>query len=290
MSDSLDRLFATNGVTGRVGHQTDEPRMYGHAFTATMAGGPGCEGVPSDALEALISRELAGEVGTAIAFLLPLVRDVFGPDLKLIHLRRDKDTCVRSLVAHAHIRPEVFVGFTDWDAEAENTPPTAVSVGEMDEATWTALPIKDKMGWHYDHFHRVVESHRHLFRDVLDVRTEDLNDPATMTRIRHFIDPAWESDVTAAYLNRADMVNFLDFEPKQAMLFNHLFRNYDWNRACRDPLYAFSFFPRRVIFGCRSVETLRGETETTRLFKRELLAVAEDIVKLLNDPNPKEST
>ena len=70
--------------------------------------------------------------------------------------------------------------------------------------------MRDKLGWYYDAIHRRIAEARDRFPDVLEIRTEDLSDPATVRRVAAFIDPAWRSGVPPVHLGYSRYLELTD--------------------------------------------------------------------------------
>jgi len=242
LSETLGRLYRVNGLSAEVFHQVDEPALSKLACRFLSG-----EDVGKEVKDILSNWKQVAGVGTAVVHLLPYVAEFFGPNLKIIHLKRNRNDCVNSLVAHAHLRPEVFPDYVDVDCDVENCPPTAVTVGEMSPSEWSSLSIHERMAWRYDDVHRTIEKYKASFSDSITVQTEELNSEKTIRKISEYINPEWHNLIQASHLNRTNMINYLDLSKNQAMKFDNLFREYDWNRAANDPIYACCFFPNQIL-------------------------------------------
>jgi len=242
LSETLARLYRVNGLSTEVFHQVDEPALSKLACRFLSG-----EDVGKEVKEIISNWKQVAGVGTAIVHLLPYVAEFFGPNLKIIHLKRNRNDCVNSLVAHAHLRPNIFPDYVDADCNVENCPPTAVTAGEMSPSEWSALSIHERMAWRYDDIHRTIEKYKALFSDLITVQTEELSSEKTIRKISEYINPEWNVFVQASHLNRTNMINYLDLSRSQAMKFDNLFRQFDWNRAANDPIYACCFFPNRIL-------------------------------------------
>ena len=85
--------------------------------------------------------------------------------VKIIHLRREREACVDSLIGRLVMYPETWGGYVETRENLqvarlipyELMMPTAVDAGEMDLGTWRGLSLRDKLGWYYDAIHRRIE-------------------------------------------------------------------------------------------------------------------------------------
>lgn len=137
--------------------------------------------------------------GGPLVFVLPALREVLGPEVKVIHLKRDRDACIRSLRSRVELYPELWGGYADPMAAGDGgTPlrlevmrPTAAAVGDMDQEDWERLTLEEMLGWYYDAAHAHAEKYLDLFPSHLSIATESLDSPATARRIAAFVNPEW---------------------------------------------------------------------------------------------------
>ena len=96
------------------------------------------------------------EISHGLAFVLPVVRSVFGGNLRIIHVQRDRSAHVRSLCKRVDIDPQHWIGYSpgyDIDVydDADFVPrPTAVDYEEMSNNEWLNLSVEEKFGWFID--------------------------------------------------------------------------------------------------------------------------------------------
>lgn len=135
-----------------------------------------------------LSSEL--EIGHGYGFLLPLLATVFGRKTKLIIIHRECNAHVRSLVNRLKINPEHWISYSDDKlVKSKNIVPrpTAVHYGEISEIRWNSLSPERKFRWFIDKQTKLIEEHRHLFDDVIDINTEDLNNQDVIKTIFQFV-------------------------------------------------------------------------------------------------------
>ena len=138
-----------------------------------------------------------GISGTAYQYALPMLFEIHGPGLKLIHLKRkDKRACVRSLSQIVYYRPAMAINVTRdrcrTDVDEYTCRPTAYHFGEMSRETWAKLTREERVSWHYDKTHELIERAKHFLSNHITVHTEDLGRETTIRRIARLVNPAWE--------------------------------------------------------------------------------------------------
>lgn len=135
-------------------------------------------------------------VGTAYHFVLDQLLEVHGPGLKLIHLRRrDRQENIRSQAYLIHYRPATAVNLTT-DRVRRDHPeytlrPAAWHFDEMSKEAWEQLSLEQRLAWHYDKSHAIIDAASDRFQEVLQLETESLSEPSTIARIASFLDPSW---------------------------------------------------------------------------------------------------
>jgi len=118
-------------------------------------------------------------VGNGYAMTLPLIAEIFGERVTLVHLKRhDRDACVASLVRNAELFP-VNHRYYAASREAVGRRMAAFHFGEATREEWDRWPIDKKFYWYYDKTHQLIENHKNLFTKQFFVQTERLSDENT---------------------------------------------------------------------------------------------------------------
>jgi hypothetical protein len=142
-------------------------------------------GVEDRIRELIMHCPCACAIGNGYAAVLPIVAEVLGDQVTLVHLRRrDRAACIASLAENAELSPQNHLYYANSPA-ATSKRPAAFHFGEMSREQWTALPLSEKFGWYYDKTHALIEQHKRLFTKTLSVDTEDLNDAAVRALLAH---------------------------------------------------------------------------------------------------------
>ncbi|NMC71314.1 MAG: hypothetical protein GYA57_14785 [Myxococcales bacterium] len=144
--------------------------------------------------------------GTTYQFALDLLLETHGPALKLIHLRRrDRAECIRSLAQIIHWRPAMAIHMTKEKCRRDLPEYTlrlaAFHFGETTRAAWERMSLEQRLGWHYDKTHRLIEEAAPRFAGYLRIDTEDLGRPSTVRRLARFLDPSWRRTCPPVHVN-----------------------------------------------------------------------------------------
>ncbi|MBN1772433.1 MAG: hypothetical protein JXB32_14280 [Deltaproteobacteria bacterium] len=147
--------------------------------------------------------------GTTYQFALDLLLELHGPRLKLVHLRRrDRAECIRSLAQIIHWRPAMAIHMTKEACRTDLPEYTlrlaAFHFGETTHAAWERMSLDQRLGWHFDKTHRLIERAAPRFGGYLQLDTEDLDRPATVRRLARFLDPSWKRVCPAVHVNSRD--------------------------------------------------------------------------------------
>ena len=121
-------------------------------------------------------------VGNGYAAILPYFLEQWGPETKLVHLRRDREACILSLMKNCEMFPEVYGYYTSTEG-ATMKRMAAFHFGDMTREEWEALPAVAKVGWYYDKTHALIDQYSDLFGESFDMSTEKLNEEPTRRAI-----------------------------------------------------------------------------------------------------------
>ena len=191
------------------------------------------------------------ESSSGHAFWLPVVAKVFGPEITLIHLKRDRTACVESLCQNRTTWPEYHGNYVNQgDLAIQTWLPTAYHFGEMTKAEWEAASLRERIEWYYDKTHELIDRHKGLFSRYLEVRTEELNCQEVISNIRDFINSKWENTVFPVHQNFTGLHKIYDLTFEESRRAEMLFNDFNVVRAVKHPdglLYAAGFFMDKVL-------------------------------------------
>jgi hypothetical protein len=238
----MQRLFDSSGG-GRSRHEY-HGRDINHAFSEHK------ETQSPEALAALkgfvANCDYDCIVGNGYAAILPLFTAAHGRGLKLLHLRRaDRAACVASLVRNCLMFPTAY-GYYAADPQATVKRLSAFHFGEMTRAEWDRLSLEEKFGWYYDKTHALIDQHRSLFDEHIEVHTEDLDSEAALQRIARFAIGANAVAPRAAHLN-ASAIDIASFAPEHQHRMRWLMGRLDLNETARDDVYAMDYFVDKFV-------------------------------------------
>ncbi len=217
--------------------------------------------------------------GNGFGLALPVIRDVIGGDVKVIHVRRNRDECIASMRRAALADPLLWDGYVEPRLSSEAVAqekydpvrPGAAHTGEMTEEEWAALNLDERLAWHYDATHNAIEENLTLFDNHLSLATEDLNDPGTIQRIARFVDPDFLQSCPPVHVNHGiegpDSL-LTDSETSRAL---NLLADFDYHRLAASDTYPVVFFLQNMIAAhaakdpaeaLSELQGLRGDIET----------------------------
>ncbi|MBC8240630.1 MAG: SPASM domain-containing protein [Alphaproteobacteria bacterium] len=260
-------LHAANGEPVKLHHEANSFRAF--------AGTAQYHGAGDDELMRTICETMNDEVvsGNIFGFVLPVLHNTFGSNLRVIHVKRDRDSCITSMRHQAQSDPLVWDGYvgpvqsdaTAGDALYDPAPPTAVLLGEMEADDWNKLSLDERLGWLYDTSHRLIEAHLHLFPDNIQVATEALDDPNTVRRIAQFIDPSWRQATLPVHLNHGLYGGDTHAAQDQPHLTRQALADFDLHQMAASDTYPVVYFLQRMIADHNSADQLEALTELEAL-------------------------
>lgn len=245
----LESVYRTNDAhLPAVHHESDNRSLYNHL----------CQSL-SDQRDAPIRAILQDwdhdiEVGNGFQFYLPLIHEIFGSELKIIRLRRNREACIQSLARRPLINPQNWGGYLNEMPETRSEildfvcyRPTAVSCGELSEKEWKNFSLIDKLGWYYDKSHALLDEHLNLFREVLEVKTEDLSSSRVLDQIVRFVDPNFDKRPQAVHVHQAINMDYSEMSQIERQRLELFFAKLDMRQAARSELYPIQHFLNTIL-------------------------------------------
>jgi SAM-dependent methyltransferase len=179
-------------------------------------------------------------VGNGYAAILPLFAERYGRGLKVVHLYRDREACIESLVTNCELFPTAYCYYSS-SPEAEVKRMAAFHFGEMSRAAWDGLSLREKFGWYYDKTHALVRQHLALFDRHIEIATESLNDEATRRAIADFVDGGAAQPPPRTHLN-ASVIDISSFPKQHQVKMNWLMGRLNMEELAKDDVYALNYF------------------------------------------------
>lgn len=183
-------------------------------------------------------------VGNGYAAILPEFAKHYGRGLKLIHLQRDRDACIESLMTNCALFPAAYRYYSA-SPEATVERVAAFHFGEMSRAEWDRLPIAEKFAWYYDRTHALVRQHAALFDAHIEIATENLDDEACRRRIVDFLGTD-QAPPPQTHLN-ASVIDIAAFGKEHQLKMNWLMGRLNMAELANDDVYALSYFLDKYI-------------------------------------------
>jgi len=171
--------------------------------------------------------------GNGYAAVLPIIAEVLGDQVTLVHLRRrDRAACIASLVENAELSPQNHFYYAE-SPVAKSKRPTAFHFGEMTRDQWSELSLHEKFSWYYDKTHTLIERHKPLFANTLSIDTEDLSDESVRAALAHAAGS--EETPRAFHVNR--FVDLRHVPPARHSFVQRLLGQLDVQKLASDDLY-----------------------------------------------------
>ena len=179
-------------------------------------------------------------VGNGYAAILPLFAEHYGRGLKVVHLYRDRNACIESLITNCELFPTAYRYYSS-SPEAEVKRMAAFHFGDMSRAEWDRLPTREKFGWYYDKTHALVRQHLTLFDRHIEIATESLNDETTRRAIADFVDGGEAQPPPRTHLN-ASVIDISSFPKQHQIKMNWLMGRLNMEDLAKDDVYALNYF------------------------------------------------
>ena len=187
------------------------------------------------------------EIGNGYAFFMPAILKAFGPELKIIRLRRNRNKCVQSLSKRPLLNPHNWGGYVSEQTKIALTRPTAVDFKEMSIDSWRALSLEEKISWYYDKTHELLDLYLPKFNHVLEVSTEQLSHPDTIQTITQFINPTFTNLPQPVHVHLSSPFDYTELNSEERQRLENLFREMDVQKLIKSDLYPLEFFLNKII-------------------------------------------
>ncbi|MGJ4947439.1 hypothetical protein [Bradyrhizobium sp. HKCCYLS20291] len=183
-------------------------------------------------------------VGNGYAAVLPIIAELVGDQITLVHLRRrDRAACIASLAENAVLAPENHVYYAD-SPNARRKRPTAFHFAEMSKQQWMELSLTDKFGWYYDKTHSLIENYTSLFPNTLAVDMEDLAADSVRAALAR---AAGSTEAPRAFhVNR--FVDLRHVPPDRRSFVQRLLGQLDFHKLGHDDLYGVREILNELIY------------------------------------------
>jgi len=185
-------------------------------------------------------------VGNGYAMILPLFAMRYGRELKLVHVRRtDRDACIKDLMKNCVLYPTAF-GYYSSSPEAVVKRMAAFHFGEATREEWDHWSMDEKFGWYYDKTNALIDSHKNLFDQYLEVHTERLDDEDTRRKLACLVLGSESVIPPPAHLNAhsIDIASYPEaHRPKMQWLLGWL----NPHQLVSDDVYAIEYFLNKFI-------------------------------------------
>jgi SAM-dependent methyltransferase len=179
-------------------------------------------------------------VGNGYAAILPLFAERYGRGLKVVHLYRDRDACIESLITNCELFPTAYRYYSS-SPDAEVKRMAAFHFGDMSRTAWDRLSTREKFGWYYDKTHALVRQHLALFDHYIEIATESLNDEATRRAIADLVDGGQAQPPPRTHLN-ASVIDISSFPKQHQVKMNWLMGRLNMEELAKDDVYALNYF------------------------------------------------
>jgi hypothetical protein len=278
LNHMIQHVYAGSGDRQSV-HEYCCREMY-QAFCDLQETG---DGAAADALDRMIADcPYDSIVGNGYAAILPLFAEHYGRGLKVVHLYRDREACIESLITNCELFPTAYRYYSS-SPEAEVKRMAAFHFGDIPRAEWDRLPTREKFGWYYDKTHALVRRHLALFDHHIEIATESLNDEATRRAIADFVDGGEAQPPPRTHLN-ASVIDISSFPKQHQVKMNWLMGRLNMEDLAKDDVYALNYFLDKFVtwagYQITDAPQLGG---TAPASAPEIARDLERVAKILND-------
>lgn len=184
-------------------------------------------------------------VSGSFDFCLDIFHEIFGSNLKVIHLKRNREDYLRSVLHSTRAKHESHGNYLT-DKNFTLYRPAGFHYGAFTKKDWFALPLEDRFNWFYDKVHELFDDNCNLFAQSLTVKTDSLSDPTTIRKIVSFIDSNWQHVPEPVHENAMRLINYDILTREQRIHFHKHFVRFNILQFFKSSAYAAKYFMRYV--------------------------------------------
>lgn len=221
------------------------------------------------------------EVGNGYQFVMPLIAEIFGRELRVIHLIRNHDDYVNSAINHMHSNREYWGNYqidSESTIEFEIARPTSYHYGECTRAEWEKMSSAEQVSWNWHKSRALVRASYALFNNYMEINTTDLNDSKKVAEIAEFIGISAPKQMIGPRLNNYSY--FYDFYkqlPHEVVKHRrHLFKFFDTNKAFLVDGYACQYFLENEIMEYSTNKSPQNRERLERYLKELTKVLGDD--------------
>ena len=179
-------IFSHNNHNGSVTHEKDHKFFY-NAFS-NMHNNPEI----IEEVRNVIGNWSAGEaiIGNGYELFLPLIKEIHGNEIILIHLKRDKQSWLKSWKDNVKTFPDSHGNYSKSILPKIHRM-AAYHFNECEIEEWRRWSLNRKASWYYDKTHYLVNKYKNDFKKYLFFETYQLSDPASSLEISRSCSKRW---------------------------------------------------------------------------------------------------
>ncbi len=284
-------IFQVNHYPGKAFLELDHKELYAELKNHWEK--PTATNAFEERVKTIISKWPSGcaIVGNGYAHILGVILDVFGPDIPLVHLKRDRASWLQSFINNVKTYP--------W-SHGNYIPSEKINIwrmcapyfNEMTKNEWDALPLEEKAVWYYDKTHSLADDYFQKFTKSILISNKDLLNPQKIKELTRFINPDWIPPKDPVHVVNMSKIDFSKGPPDQSRALQRFYKPFDFIRFSRHPDRGVRFFTSRAMAGFKNKDVYDSnifEREDLVRVKQVLLASVADIETVLDEDQNKWS-
>lgn len=261
----VKQIFVNNGLPNiKVLHECDNKEIYSAAVDFVKYK------KNENGINILKNWSHHVESGNGYAFILPIFRKLFGKELKIIHLKRNREEHINSLFKSINLKRAKkhwgnYLSFKNSNKYTMRI--AAFHFNEMSKQIWINKTLDEKLDWYIKKTNSQITKYSKLFTNYLIINTEEINEKKTMIKLLKFINPKWTKIPEPMHLNKIIPVNYKNFSLDEEIKFIDKWRDFDFHKSQNERFYDLLYF----------IEKTFNETRNKNFFEKKVFDTIDEL-------------
>ena len=230
----------------------------------------------------VIGNWSAGEaiIGNGYELFLPLIKEIHGNEIILIHLKRDKQSWLKSWKDNVKTFPDSHGNYSKSILPKIHRM-AAYHFNECEIEEWRRWSLNRKASWYYDKTHYLVNKYKNDFKKYLFFETYQLSDPASSLEIIRSCSKRWCNKKISAHVNLSE-IRYDKLSNHDRKICNRIYSQFDFIKFAKEPLLGELYFADKIIDGFKNRKSFDHSIISRRDLDLYLKVLGERILKIKN--------
>lgn len=222
-------------------------------------------------------------ISSSYPFILDYLLKIHPNKIKVIHLIRNKNNWIKSILNNSEAFPQSYGNYTQ-DKNAKQYLLTPCQCEKLSKTEWKKMPNEKKFIWYYNKTHSTIKKNKKNFIDYTKIYTEDLSKSSSLKKLAKFINKKWKPIKQPVHLNFSKF-DFTNLSIDDKIIVTRILRFFDPLKFSKNILLGELFFSKKIIDGYINRKIYEHSNTSKKMlikYKKALQKRIQKIDKLLS--------